>query len=128
MVQKLIMYQGFFYFIEMLFLFILNMDFFCVLVLYNEVLKVILLVLSMFEGFIKVIGEVGMGKILLCCKLINYFFDKFVVCYLFNFYLLLDEFCLVFVKEFGIDVDIIGDIWGLYSVIEVKFLIFKKEG
>lgn len=56
-------------------------------------LKVILLVLSMFEGFIKVIGEVGIGKILLCCKLINYLFDKFVVCYLFNLYFLFDELC-----------------------------------
>ena len=122
------MYQGFFHFTEMPFSLTPNTDFFCALAPHNEALKVILSALSMSEGFIKVTGEVGTGKTLLCRKLINHLSDKFVACYLPNPYLSPDELRLAFAKELGIDVDTTGDIRGLHSAIEAKLLTLKKEG
>lgn len=106
-----------------------NTDFFCALAPHNEALKVILSALSMSEGFIKVTGEVGTGKTLLCRKLINHLSDKFVACYLPNPYLTPDELRIAFANELGIDTvkDTVPQ-QGLHSAIENKLLTLKKEG
>ena len=106
-----------------------NTDFFCALAPHNEALKVILSALSMSEGFIKVTGEVGTGKTLLCRKLINHLSDKFVACYLPNPYLTPDELRIAFANELGIDTgkDTMPQ-QGLHSAIENKLLTLKKEG
>ena len=106
-----------------------NTDFFCALAPHNEALKVILSALSMSEGFIKVTGEVGTGKTLLCRKLINHLSDKFVACYLPNPYLTPDELRIAFANELGIDTgkETVPQ-QGLHSAIENKLLTLKKEG
>lgn len=123
------MYQGFYHFTEMPFSLTPNTDFFCALAPHNEALKVILSALSMSEGFIKVTGEVGTGKTLLCRKLINHLSDKFVACYLPNPYLTPDELRIAFANELGIDTgkDTVPQ-QGLHSAIENKLLTLKKEG
>lgn len=54
---------------------------------YQDALNVMLVALRSGEGFIKVVGEVGVGKTILCRKLINSLGDKFVTAYIFNPYL-----------------------------------------
>ena len=105
-----------------------NTEFFCALAPHNEALKVILSALSMSEGFIKVTGEVGTGKTLLCRKLINHLSDKFVACYLPNPYLSPDELRIAFANELGIDTEEDEASQGLHSAIEYKLLSLKKEG
>ena len=122
------MYQGFYHFTEMPFSLTPNTDFFCALAPHNEALKVILSALSMSEGFIKITGEVGTGKTLLCRKLINHLSDKFVACYLPNPYLSPDELRIAFAKELGIETSNNDAFQGLHSAIESKLLSLKQEG
>ena len=51
---------------------------------YQEALNVLLVALRSGEGFIKISGEVGTGKTLLCRKLLNTLGDNFVSAYLPN--------------------------------------------
>ena len=51
---------------------------------HQEALNVLLVALRAGEGFIKVTGEVGTGKTLLCRKLLNLVDDGFVTAYLPN--------------------------------------------
>lgn len=51
---------------------------------YQEALNVLLVALRSGEGFIKISGEVGTGKTLLCRKLLNTLGDGFVTAYLPN--------------------------------------------
>jgi MSHA biogenesis protein MshM len=122
------MYQGFYHFTEMPFSLTPNTDFFCALAPHNEALKVILSALSMSEGFIKITGEVGTGKTLLCRKLINHLSDKFVACYLPNPYLSPDELRIAFANELGIDMSKNEASQGLHSAIESRLLALKQEG
>ena len=48
-----------------------NTSFYCDLPTHQEALNVLLLGLQQGEGFIKIIGEVGTGKTLLCRLLLN---------------------------------------------------------
>ena len=122
------MYQHFYHFKDMPFSITPNTEFFCALAPHNEALKVILTALSMSEGFIKVTGEVGTGKTLLCRKLINHLSDKFVACYLPNPYLSPDELRFAFAKELGLEVNAKAELQGVHSAIETKLLALKKEG
>jgi len=51
---------------------------------YSEALNTLLVALRAGEGFIKVTGEVGTGKTLLCRKLLNTIEDRFVTAYIPN--------------------------------------------
>ena len=76
---------------------------------YQDALNVMLVALRSGEGFIKVIGEVGVGKTILCRKLIKSLGDKFVTAYIYNPYLepdtllysIADELCLKYIKSIG---------------------------
>jgi len=122
------MYQDFFHFDEMPFSLTPNTEFFCALAPHNEALKVILSALSMSEGFIKVTGEVGTGKTLLCRKLINHLNEKFVACYLPNPFLAPEELKLAFAKELGVDGSILQHTDSVHSVIEEALLNLKRDG
>ncbi len=54
---------------------------------YQDALNVLLVALRNGEGFVKVVGEVGTGKTLLCRKLLNILGDDFVTAYIHNPYL-----------------------------------------
>jgi len=76
---------------------------------YQDALNVMLVALRSGEGFIKVVGEVGVGKTLLCRKLINSMGDEFVTAYIYNPYLqpdtllfsIADELDLTYEKNIG---------------------------
>jgi len=61
-----------------------DIDFFLNEGSHNEALNVLFVALRSGEGFIKVTGEVGTGKTLLCRKLLNTLDDSFVTAYIHN--------------------------------------------
>ena len=79
-----------------------NTNFYLGLQSHNEAFAVLLTALKTGEGFIKVIGEVGTGKTLLCRKLLNEIPDHFVTAYIPNPYLKPDELRRAVAKELGI--------------------------
>lgn len=61
-----------------------NTHFYCDLPSHQEALNVLLLGLKQGEGFIKIVGEVGTGKTLLCRLLLNTLEDSYVTLYIPN--------------------------------------------
>lgn len=79
-----------------------NTNFYLGLEPHNEALAVLLTALKTGEGFIKVIGEVGTGKTLMCRKLLNEIPDHFVTAYIPNPYLKPDELRRAVAVELGV--------------------------
>lgn len=69
---------------------------------HSEALAVLLTALKTGEGFIKVVGEVGTGKTLLCRKLLNEIPEHFVTAYIPNPYLKPDELRRAVAVELGV--------------------------
>lgn len=61
-----------------------NTEFYCELPGHQEALNILLLSLEHGEGFIKILGEVGTGKTLLCRLLLNALNDQYVTAYIPN--------------------------------------------
>lgn len=80
-----------------------NTNFYCGLQVHNDALNVLLAALKTGEGFIKVTGEVGTGKTLLCRKLLNDIPDHFVTAYIPNPYLSPTELRQAIAVELGIE-------------------------
>ncbi|MGR8920245.1 MAG: ExeA family protein [Gammaproteobacteria bacterium] len=70
---------------------------------YQDALNVLLVALRSGEGFVKVIGEVGTGKTMLCRALINRLADEFETAYIPNPYLRPTTLLLAIADELGID-------------------------
>lgn len=80
-----------------------NTRFFLNLPSHQEAMNLMLVALHSGDGFIKVVGEVGTGKTLLCRKLLNTLDDNdYVTVYLPNSYLSPDEFRCSVASELGI--------------------------
>jgi len=69
---------------------------------HREVLSTLLLALKHSEGFIKIVGEVGTGKTLLCRKLLASLGEGFLTAYIPNPYLTPDELKWFLAEEIGI--------------------------
>lgn len=69
---------------------------------HREVLSTLLLALRHSEGFIKIVGEVGTGKTLLCRKLLASLGDNFLTAYIPNPYLTPEELKWFLAEEIGI--------------------------
>jgi MSHA biogenesis protein MshM len=61
-----------------------NTDFFCELATHQTALNVLLLSLAQNESFIKIVGEVGTGKTLLCRILLNKLAEDYVTVHILN--------------------------------------------
>lgn len=79
-----------------------NTNFFLALEPHNEALAVLMTALKTGEGFIKVVGEVGTGKTLLCRKLLNEIPEHFVTAYIPNPYLNPNELRRAVALELGV--------------------------
>ncbi|MEW6989168.1 ExeA family protein [Colwelliaceae bacterium 6441] len=79
-----------------------NTNFYLGLEPHNEALEVLTTALKTGEGFIKVVGEVGTGKTLLCRKLLNEIPEHFVTAYIPNPYLKPDELRRAVAVELGV--------------------------
>ena len=79
-----------------------NTSFYLGLEPHNEALEVLLTALKTGEGFIKVVGEVGTGKTLMCRKLLNEIPEHFVTAYIPNPFLKPDELRRAVAVELGV--------------------------
>ncbi len=61
-----------------------NLSLYCGLSQHEEALELMRYGLSQGECLMKVVGEVGLGKTLLCRQLLNSLSDEYVTCYVFN--------------------------------------------
>ena len=105
-----------------------NTQFYCALAPHNEAMEVLVTALNMGEGFIKVTGEVGTGKTLLCRKLLNSFDDSTIVAYIANSYLSPDELRYAIANELQIDVANNLDQQSLSQKIQDKLFELNHQG
>lgn len=105
-----------------------NTNFFLGLEPHNEALAVLLTALKTGEGFIKVIGEVGTGKTLLCRKLLNEIPEHFITAYIPNPYLKPDELRRAVAMELGVKQAQRMSVQLLTQRIQHKLIDFHKEG
>lgn len=80
-----------------------NTSYFFGLPSHNEALQVLLTALKTGEGFIKVTGEVGTGKTLICRKVLNELPDHFEAAYIPNPMLSPDELRRAVASELGVE-------------------------
>lgn len=80
-----------------------NVGFFCQLKGHQEAFNTILFSLRSGEGFIKIVGEVGSGKTLICRKLLDNLESEYVTAYIPNPDLNPLELRKAFAREIGVD-------------------------
>lgn len=105
-----------------------NTKFYCHLPSHQEALNTILLSLCTKEGFIKIIGEVGSGKTLLCRKLLNTLDEEaFVTAYIPHPDLTPSGLRKALASELGIEVPAHTDQHGLITLITKQLLKLSSE-
>lgn len=105
-----------------------NTHFYLGLPSHNEAMQVLLTALKTGEGFIKVTGEVGTGKTLLCRKLLNEIPDAFEVAYIPNPALSPEEMRFALASELGIRGISNINQQQLSQKIQMKLLDLNKKG
>ena len=122
------MYQEFFQLQQMPFTLTPNPNFFCHLKSHQEALNTLVFCLKTGEGFIKITGEVGTGKTLLCRKLLEILDESFVTAYIPNPDLTPIELRKAFARELGIEPNSAQDQHELLTVIYHKLIDYYKQG
>ena len=95
---------------------------------HQEALNVLIVALNSREGFIKVTGEVGTGKTLLCRKLLNELDDRFVTAYVPNPYLEPDALRKALASELGLQFETGIDAHELTSRIYTRLVELAGNG
>ena len=95
---------------------------------HNQALNVLLVAIRSGEGFIKVTGEVGTGKTLLCRKLLNTLDDSYVSAYIPNPFLTPNTLRSTFAEELGISFSVNIDQHRLLRLITDKMVQINSEG
>jgi len=98
------MYESYFGLRELPFSLTPNTHYFLNVKTHVQALELLLVALRNAEGFIKISGEVGTGKTLLCRKLLNTLEDEFVTAYIANPQLTADQLYLAVAEELNVDV------------------------
>src|SRR5476649_2466100 len=114
------MYLEHFNFKELPFTITPNIGFFCYLKGHQEALNTLLFSLRSGEGFIKIIGEVGAGKTLLCRKALDSLAKDFVTAYIPNPDLTPAELRKALARELGIDLAVLRDQHELLALINQR--------
>jgi MSHA biogenesis protein MshM len=123
------MYLDYFGFSEFPFALTPNTSFFCNLKSYQEALNVITVSLRNGEGFIKVVGEVGTGKTLLCRKLLKILAEeKYTTAYITNPHLDVIGLYKAIATELGIKLTKKYDLHDFQVLLNKKLLAFYKKG
>ena len=99
------MYRSHFNLNEMPFSLTPDTQFFFNQATHNQALNTLVFALENGEGFVKVVGEVGTGKTILCRKLLNTLGEKFVAAYIPNPFLTPEELRIQLAEEIGVEVD-----------------------
>lgn len=97
------MYETFFKLQTLPFSLTPNPHFFCELKGHREAFSTLLFCVQSGEGFIKIVGEVGSGKTLLCRKLLGQLDDSYITAYIPNPDLSPLELRKAFAREIGLD-------------------------
>jgi MSHA biogenesis protein MshM len=122
------MYLDHFNFKELPFTLTPNVGFFCNLKGHQEALNTLLFSLRSGEGFIKIIGEVGAGKTLLCRKVLDSLSKDFVTAYIPNPDLTPVELRRALAREIGIDPAALHDQHELLTLINNRLLDLNASG
>jgi MSHA biogenesis protein MshM len=122
------MYLEHFKFKELPFTITPNIGFFCHLKGHQEALNTVLFSLYSGEGFIKIIGEVGTGKTLLCRKLLDSLEGDFVTAYIHNPDLNSIELRRALARELGIELVTLPDQHELLTLINNRLLALNAAG
>jgi len=122
------MYNDFFGFSELPFTLTPNTRFFLQLPTHQEAQGLIRVALQNGDGFIKVVGEVGTGKTLICRTLLNELdAEDYVTAYIPNPYLKPEEFRRSFALELGLAADPSVQDYELIQTINQKLIALAKE-
>ena len=105
-----------------------NTKFYLPMAMHDEALAVLSTALQTGEGFIKVVGEVGTGKTLLCRKLLNEIPSHFVTAYIPNPYLSPDELRRAVAVELGVKQAQRMSVQLLTQRIQTRLLELHTEG
>jgi len=81
-----------------------NLSMYCHLSQHEEAMQVLKYGLSQGECLMKVVGEVGLGKTLLCRQMLNTLGDEYVTCYIFNPCLSGDDILKAVSQDLGLPV------------------------
>jgi MSHA biogenesis protein MshM len=95
---------------------------------YQEGLNTLLFAIMSGEGFIKITGEVGTGKTLLCRKLMSSLDNTFKVAYIPNPYLEPHSLLMMLAQELGISVADTVTQHALLSALTQGLLDFTRQG
>ncbi|XOV79581.1 MAG: ExeA family protein [Aestuariibacter sp.] len=105
-----------------------NTNFYYALPAHKEALQVLVHTLKSGEGFIKVTGEVGTGKTLICRKILNELPDHFVTAYIPNPYLSPDELRRAVATELGVELGDHSDQQEFTHRIQEKLISIHQKG
>ncbi|MFT6915241.1 MAG: MSHA biogenesis protein MshM [Motiliproteus sp.] len=122
------MYKYYFGLSELPFTLTPNTHFFLNMPTHQEALNLILVALENSEGFVKIVGEVGTGKTLLCRKVLNSLDENCISAYIPNPYLNPDEFRMSFALELGVDVQMLKGSFDLLERINQRLVERVAEG
>lgn len=95
---------------------------------HQEALNTLLVAVRNGEGFIKITGEVGTGKTLLCRKFLATLGDKFVSAYIPNPYLEPRTLLLALAEELGVTLSKEDDQHHLIKALTLALLGFARQG
>lgn len=95
---------------------------------HQEALNTLLVALDSGEGFVKVTGEVGTGKTLLCRRFIAALGDSFMPAYLHNPYLEPRTLLMVLAEELGVALEQRDDQYHLLKALNHALLRFARQG
>lgn len=122
------MYQAHFGFNEPPFGITPDTSFFFAFASYQEALNTLLVSVRSGEGFIKITGEVGTGKTLLCRKFLASLGSDFVTAYIPNPYLEPRTLLLALAEDLHIEVDVHADQHHLLKTLTQWLLDFARAG
>ena len=94
---------------------------------HQEALNTLLVALNSGEGFIKITGEVGTGKSLLCRRLLQAMPENAVSAYLPNPYLAPRTLLLALAEELGVAVDNASDDYHLLKCVNEALLAYAGD-
>lgn len=122
------MYEDFFKLKALPFSLTPNPNFFCELRGHQEALQTLKFSITSGEGFIKIIGEVGSGKTLLCRKLLEYLEKDYMAAYIPNPDLSPMELRKAFAREIGLDPSLAHDQHELVTEIHHRLIELHAAG
>ena len=95
---------------------------------HKEALEVITTALSLGEGILKISGEVGTGKTLLCNKLQAELSDQYLICNIDNPYLTAHELRCALADKIGVEKESFDEQFLLTGLIKKRLLTLLEQG